>query len=294
MINVRSLLSTPGHRPRMLEKGLASEADAIIVDLEDSVPPAEKPAAREAVRAALVETRADGPLLYARVNPVGSDHLADDVAAIVAPGLAGVQLPKAESAEDVAEVDELLAAAEREAGVSPGSVGIIVSIESAIAVIRAYDILSASPRVVSAMAGVAENGDLQHDLGYEHTPDEVATLHVRSHVLLAARAAKIANPIDGVYSGVRDHAGFEASATLARCLGYRGKKLSHPSQIAAANRIFAPTDAELDFHRRVLAALEQAEAEGLGATVVDGLMVDIAMAQTARRMLARAEPARRA
>jgi citrate lyase subunit beta/citryl-CoA lyase len=285
MINVRSLLSTPGHRPAMLEKALGSQTDAIMVDLEDSVPVAEKPRARSALRAALESAAPGAPLLYARVNPVGTDLLAEDVAAIVAPGLAGVQLPKPESPDDVKHLSALLDEAETAAGVAPGTVGIIVSIESAIAVLRAYELLSASPRVVSAMPAVAENGDLHHDLGYQHTPDEVGTLHVRSHVLLAARAAGLANPIDGVFSGVRDLDAFAASARLARRLGYRGKKLSHPSQIALANEIFSPTAAELDFHRRVLDALAAAEAEGLGATTVDGLMVDIAMAQTARRVL---------
>jgi citrate lyase subunit beta/citryl-CoA lyase len=285
MNNVRSLLSTPGHRPGMLQKALGSQTDAIIVDLEDSVPPAEKPEARAALREALSSAGPDAPLLYARVNPAGTDLIAQDIAAIVAPGLAGVQLPKPESPEDVAHVAALLDAAEAASGVAPGTVGIIVSIESAIAVLRAYELLSASPRVVSAMPAVAENGDLHHDLGYQHTRDEVGTLHVRSHVLLAARAAGLTNPIDGVFSGVRDLEAFADSARLARKLGYRGKKLSHPSQIALANEIFSPTEAELDFHRRVLEALAAAEAEGLGATTVDGLMVDIAMAQTARRVL---------
>ncbi|HEY4094867.1 MAG TPA: CoA ester lyase [Baekduia sp.] len=285
MNNVRSLLSTPGHRPGMLEKALGSQTDAIIVDLEDSVPVAEKPRARSALRAALESAAPGAPLLYARVNPVGSGLIAQDIEAIVAPGLVGVQLPKAESPDDVQHVSALLDEAEAAAGVAPGTVGIIVSLESAIAVLRAYEILSASPRVVSAMPGVAENGDLQHDLGYQHTPDEIATLHVRSHVLLAARAARLENPIDGVFSGVRDLEAFEVSTRLARRLGYRGRKLSHPSQIALANEIFSPTEAELDFHRRVLATLAAAEADGLGATTVDGLMVDIAMAETARRVL---------
>ncbi|MDA0159247.1 CoA ester lyase [Solirubrobacter ginsenosidimutans] len=285
MRNVRSLLSTPGHRPRMLESALSSEADAIVVDLEDSVPPEFKPAARRAMRALLEDAPEDAPLLYARVN---HDAVATDVQAIVAPRLAGVQLPKAESPEAVQRLDELLGDAEAAAGVAPGTVEIIVSIESALAVLRAFELLSASPRVVSVMPAVAENGDLHADLGYVHTRDEIATLHVRSHVLLAARAAKLPNPIDGIYSGVRDLDGFIASAKLARTLGYRGKKLSHPSQIGPTNEIFAPTDDELDFHRRVLRALEEAEAQGLGATTVDGLMVDIAMGEMARRVLAQA------
>jgi citrate lyase subunit beta/citryl-CoA lyase len=285
MRSLRSLLSTPGNRPAMLEKALASEADALVVDLEDSVPAAERPQARVLVRE-LIDAHGGDAVLYVRVNPAGSPFVADDVEAIVAPGLVGVQLPKADGPEDVLALAELLDRAERTAGVEPGSVEILVSLESAVAVVRAYEILTASPRVGSAMPGVAENGDLQRDLGFLYTPDEEALQHTRAHVLLAARAAGLENPIDGVYGRVDDDAAFEASAMIARRLGYRGKKLIHPRHIAIANRVFMPSEQELEFHRRVLEALDDAEARGTAATVVDGQMVDAAMAVTARRMLA--------
>jgi len=279
---LRSLLSTPGNRPRMLEKGLASGADALVVDLEDSVPDGEKEQARALTRQ-LIDDRAADAVLYVRLD---SRHLAEDVAAVVAPGLVGVQLPKVERPEDVLALAELLDAAERDAGMPGGAVEILVSIESALAVVKAYEILSASSRVGSAMPGVAENGDLQRELGYEHTPDEVGLFHTRSSVLVAARAAGITNPIDGVYGRVDDDEGFVASATIARRLGYRGKKVIHPRHALLANQVFMPSAVELDFHRRVLVALEEAEARGSAATVVDGAMVDTAMAATARQALA--------
>lgn len=305
----RSLLSTPGNRPAMLEKALTCGADAIVADLQDSVPAGEKQHAREVVRE-LIERRAGGHSdaadadraaggsgavdatgatateILVRVNSAASGLLADDVAAIVTLGLAGVQLPQAESPQDVLMLARLLDDAERAAGLAPGSVEILVSLESAIAVLRAFEILTASPRVVATMPGIAENGDLEHDLGAVYTPDEVGTFHARAHVLLAARAAKLAHPVDGVYARVADEDGFVASATLARRLGYRGKKVIHPRHVPLANRIFQPTAAELDFSARVLAALDEAEARGGGATVVDGRMVDVAMAATARQVLA--------
>ncbi|MDO8211718.1 CoA ester lyase [Conexibacter sp. CPCC 206217] len=296
----RSLLSTPGNRPAMLAKALTCGADAIVADLQDSVPAGEKEHAREAVRE-LIERRGSGAAsasgaadapgasateILVRANSAASGLLADDVAAIVAPGLAAVQLPQAESPGDVLTLARLLDDAEAAAGLAPGSVEILVSLESAIAVLRAFEILSASPRVVATMPGIAENGDLEHDLGAVYTPDEVGTFHARAHVLLAARAAKLAHPVDGVYARVADEDGFVASATLARRLGYRGKKVIHPRHVPLANRIFQPTAAELDFSARVLAALDAAEARGGGATVVDGRMVDVAMAATARQVLA--------
>lgn len=288
MRHLRSLLSTPGNQPRMLEKGLTCGADALVVDLEDSVPDAEKERARALTRA-LIDDHAMDSVLYVRLD---SRNLAEDVAAVVAPGLVGVQLPKVQGPEDVLHLSELLDTAERAAGMPIGSVEILVSIESALAVVKAYEILSASPRVGSAMPGVAENGDLQRELGYEHTPDEIGLFHTRASVLVAARAAGISNPIDGVYSRLDDDEGFVASATIARRLGYRGKKVIHPRHAVLANEVFMPSEAELDFHRRVLTALEQAEAEGSAATVVDGTMVDSAMAATAREALAWADNTR--
>jgi citrate lyase subunit beta/citryl-CoA lyase len=282
---LRSLLSTPANRPRMLEKALTCGADAVVVDLEDSVPAAEKPRGRALTRELIADRGADA-VVYVRVNPIDSEHVAEDVAAVVAPGLVGVQLPKVSGPEDVLRLGELLDAAEAAAGMANGSVEILVSIESALAVVQAYDILSASPRVGSAMPGVAENGDLQRELGYEHTPDEIGLFHTRASVLVAARAAGITNPIDGVYGRVDDDDGFVASATIARRLGYRGKKVIHPRHARLANQVFMPSEAELDFHRRVLDALAEAEQRGSAATVVDGAMVDTAMAATARQALA--------
>jgi citrate lyase subunit beta/citryl-CoA lyase len=269
----------------MLDKALTYGADAIIVDLEDSVPAGEKDDARAATRA-FIERHGDEIPTYVRVNHAQHELLAGDLAAITVPGLAGIQLPKANRAEDVLSVSDQLDRLELERGLPPRGIEMIVSLESALGVLNAYEILSASPRVGSTMPGTAENGDLQADLGCEYTSDEIAFLHTRSHVLLSARAVGIDNPLDGVYSNVSDSEGFEATSRHARVLGYRGKKVIHPRQVEIANRVFAPSPAELDFHARVLEALEEAETRGSAATVVDGKMVDTAMVETARRVLA--------
>jgi citrate lyase subunit beta / citryl-CoA lyase len=240
MKSLRSLLSTPGNREDMLEKALSYGPDAVIVDLEDSVPVDEKDAARAATRSFIERAGPSFPV-YVRVNHAGRELQPADLDAVVVEGLTGIQLPKTGSPEDVRLVAGRLDELERERGLAPGGIEMIVSLESAIGVLHAYEILTASPRVGSTMPGTAENGDLQSDLGCEYTPDEIAFLHTRSHVLLCARAAGLENPIDGVYSRVGDAEGFEATSRHARILGYRGKKVIHPRQVEAANRIFAPT-----------------------------------------------------
>lgn len=202
-------------------------------------------------------------------------------------------IPKTDSPETIRTIDRTLSRLEQERGLSIGSIEVIVSIGSVGGVYHCYEILSAASRVASCVVGVAENGDLQRDVGYAHSTSGLETLYIRSKVILEARHAGILNPLDGVFSSFRDMDGFEAEASLARQLGYRGKNVIHPKQIEPANRIFMPTAKEVGFHERVLAALEIAEKEGKAATTVDGLMVDIAMAVNARRVLDWASRVRR-
>ncbi len=288
---LRSLLSVPGNQPRMLDKAAGYGADALILDLEDSVPLDRKAEARE-MSAEFISGGAGGALTYVRVNSFGSGLFEGDLEAIVLPGLRGIQCPKADSPEVIRAIDEKLLTLERERRLEPGSVEVIVGIESVAGVYRCYDILSAAARVGSCVVGVAVNGDLQRDVGYHHSDIGIESLYIRSKVIIEARHAGITNPLDGTYPAIRDMAGFEAEASRARQLGYRGKKLVHPGQIEAANRIFMPTAEEIDFQERVLAALEEADKEGKAATTVDGLMVDTAMAVNARRVLAWAKQAR--
>jgi citrate lyase subunit beta/citryl-CoA lyase len=139
--------------------------------------------------------------------------------------------------------------------------------------------------VVSLSFGGARDGDLNTDLGCVWSLDGPEMLHARQHTLLAARAARFDTPLDGVFADVRDSQGFERDTDLSRRLGYRGRKLIHPAQIEACNRLYRPTAAELDYYARVLEAFDQAVAQGSASTTVDGKMIDVAMAQAARRVL---------
>ncbi len=284
---LRSLLFVPGNKPRMHEKAAASGADALILDLEDSVPPAEKPAARQMVREALDRIR--GPAFFVRVNGEGTPWLADDVAAIVCEGLAGVMFPKVEQAAAVRQVDDLLTAAERRAALPAGRTEIILQIETAQGVRNTYELAAASPRVLSVCPGTARDGDLQRDLGASWSLNGPELLYARSRVLLEARAAGIAHVLDGVFADFQDDEGFLAEATLARRMGYFGKTLIHPRQIPLAHRAFTPTAKEVAYYRRLLETFDAAVAQGSAAVNLDGTMVDVAMAERARRFLALAE-----
>jgi citrate lyase subunit beta/citryl-CoA lyase len=284
MDHLRSLLSVPGNVPKMLQKSPSYGADALILDLEDSVPVDRKPEARLMVRE-FIESGRQGAVTFVRVNAIETGMLDDDLDAIIRPGLTGIQHPKTDSPDVVRKIDEKITALEEKRGLPVGSVEVILSIESVAGVYNCYSILSAAKRVGSCLVGIAENGDLQRDLGFVHTREGLETLFLRSKVILEARHAGIVNALDGVYSAVNDMEGFEMEAMMGRQLGYRGKKVIHPKHIEAANRIFMPTAKEIDFQERVLAALEEAEKRGSAATTVDGFMVDIAMAVNARRVL---------
>ena len=284
---IRSLLNVPADRPKMVEKAPSYGADALILDLEDAVAPAAKAEARIVAREAVEQWRnaTDGPPVYVRVNGLETALLEADLDAVVVTGLRGLQVPKVHAAADVMALDARLSALEATRGLPLGSIELMVSLESARGVHDAMAILSSAPRVGAVMIGTAEDADFQGDLGYLTTPDDIATLYARSHVVLVARAIGTVHPVDGVFADVRDPNGLERAARRARTLGYRAKKLIHPNQIDIVHRVFSPTDAELDRARRIVEAMDAAFAEGRGTTTVDGRMVDVAMAATARRLL---------
>ncbi len=162
---------------------------------------------------------------------------------------------------------------------------LVLSIESALGVLNAYDMALAAKRVVSSSFGGAQDGDLNTDLGCVWSSDGPEMMHARCHTLLAARAARFDSPLDGVYANVRDPEGFEKDTALSRRLGFRGRKLIHPSQIEPCNRLYAPSEQELDYYSRVLEAFDKAMAQGSASTTIDGKMIDEAMAKAARRVL---------
>ena len=282
---LRSLLIMPANRADMLAKSPTYGADALVFDLEDSVPVAEKPKARVLAREAIEKHRAENAI-YVRVNALQTGMLESDLDAVVTDGLLGIRLTKAESADGIRELDRMLTALEQQRGLQQGSIGIGPSLESAKGLWFAYEILSASPRMFCVVAGTAQDGDLQSELGYQWTAVGEEVLYVRSRILLAARAAGVEQVLDGSYTNIRDPEGLRACCEAARRLGYRGKSIIHPNQVEIVNRAFTPTQQELDYYQRVLEAFDVALARGSAATTVDGKLVDYAMVATAKSVLA--------
>jgi citrate lyase subunit beta/citryl-CoA lyase len=269
-------------------KALGAGADAVILDLEDSVAPQEKPAARAQVAAVIADagSRRVGPSeLHVRINhgPHGPDL--DDVAAITARGLTGIRVPKIGSADHVRAIARALDTLERDAGMAPGTVRLYLSIETAAAALAAAE-LAAAPRVARLVFGAT---DFLADLASPGTTDGPATALARGLLVLASRAGGIGAPVDCVHTALDDEDGLRSSARAARELGFFGKSVIHPRQIRAVHEVFTPTDQELSAARRVL---DHAEAHGAGATQLDGELIDAAVVARARRLVAMTDPSR--
>jgi citrate lyase subunit beta/citryl-CoA lyase len=281
----RSFLYVPANREKFLEKAIGLPSDAFICDLEDSVPVAEKAVARAGVGE--YAPKIAGDRVWVRVNGLETGFAADDLDAVIGvAGLAGIFLPKVETPDEVNRWDAMIGTLESERGLTPGAIKVVISIESALGVLNAYAMATAAVRIVSLTFGGAQDGDLNTDLGCAWSIDGPEMLHARAHTLLAARAARFDTPLDGVFADVRDAEGFARDTALSRRLGYRGRKLIHPAQIEPCNRLYRPSAAELDYYARVLEAFDQAVAQGSASTTVDGRMIDLAMANAARRVLA--------
>jgi citrate lyase subunit beta/citryl-CoA lyase len=280
----RSFLYVPANREKFLDKALALPSDAFIFDLEDSVPAAEKEHARAGVKA--YAPKIADQRVWVRVNGLETGLAEADLDAVIGiSGIAGIFLPKVESHDEVVRWDRMIAALEQARALAVGTTRLVLSIESARGVLNAYAMALGAARVASLTFGGAQDGDLNTDLGCVWSIDGPEMMHARCHTLLCARAARFDSPLDGVFANVRDPEGFEQDTALSRRLGYRGRKLIHPSQIEPCNRLYAPTQAELDYYTRVLEAFDKSLAQGSASTTVDGKMIDVAMANAARRAL---------
>ena len=282
-MKLRSLLFVPGDSERKFAKALTTGADALILDLEDSVAPSAKPAARAAVAERLGATPAR---CFVRINALDSGLALDDLKAVVKPGLDAVMLPKAEGGADVARVGAYLDAFETVAGMARGTVKIIVvATETAPAMFALSSYAPAHERLLALTWG---GEDLAAALGAanNHEPDGAWTfpyLVARAHCLFAAAAADV-TPIDTIHADFRDPAGLEADCRRSRRDGYLGRMAIHPDQVAVINACYGASEAEILFARRVVGAFEA--TPGAGTLALDGKMIDIPHLKAARKLLA--------
>ena len=287
-MKMRSLLFVPGDSERKFAKARGIGADVLILDLEDSVAPANKADARTQVAALLDDTAPRDWAFFVRPNALDSGLTADDLAAVVRPGLDGLLIPKADSAADVDTISSMLEPLERAAGMAPGSVRIaVIATETPIAIFNLGSFTPAHPRLVGLTWGAE---DLATAIGATSNKDEHGHLTepfrlARNLCLFGATAAGVA-PIDGVYTDFRDVEGLEADCRHARRDGFTGRLAIHPDQVAIINRCFTPSEEEVAHARTVIDAF--AANPGAGTLGIGGKMYDIPHLKAAQKVVAAA------
>lgn len=276
----RSALYLPGSNARALEKARTLPADCLILDMEDAVSPDSKELARRQI-AESISRGGYGPReVLIRVNGLNTPWGADDVAAVAKIGADGIVFPKIESP---AEVRAAVAALDR-AG-APADLTVWVMAETPQGVLQIEAIAGATPWLGGIIMGTS---DLAKETRVRHTPDRIGFIAALSLCVLAARAHGL-EILDGVHLDLSDEAGFRVACNQGRDLGFDGKSLIHPQQLAIANEVFAPAAADVQEARTIIAAWEHARQEGKGVTVVNGRLVENLHVEQARRTLAMTE-----
>ncbi|MDE1179938.1 CoA ester lyase [Paraburkholderia sp.] len=280
---MRSKLFVPASRPELFAKALASAADALSFDLEDSVAAERKPQARAALRELFRSGdigQADRrKVLIVRVNAIDTPHFSADIDAVAQRGVDLINLPKPETADDVRAAAAALDKAEAANGVTT-PIRLLLNVESPKALRHAAELAAAHPRVAGLQLGL---GDLFEPLGIARR--EVAAIQQAMFTLRIAAGEAGVFAYDSAFANIKDEAGFRAEAQLARSMGFLGKSCIHPAQIALANEVFRPSDDDIAHAVRVVEAAREADANGIGAYVVDGKMIDPPFVERARALV---------
>jgi len=292
---LRSWMFVPGHRQRMIDKGLASRADAVMLDIEDGVAESEKDTARRTIAESLdrVAEALNGPeppctpARYVRINSVGHARMHADLEAVIRPGLEGLVIPKIETLDQVRVVQEILDERESGAGMAAGATRLLVAIESPLGLLNAHAIAGSSPRIIGLIFGAEDYGK-EIGLPFQREKEARDLLYARSAMVVAAAAAHV-QCVDGVWPDFKDIEGLGAFTLQARRLGFTGMSLIHPGQIDTINAAFTPTAAEVDYCRQVVEAFKAATARGDGSIAFGGQLIDPPIVERAVRTLELAE-----
>ena len=283
MSNPLITLYIPGTREDMILKSAKYEPDAVIIDLEDSVPMNLKAETRVKI-AGLIPQLSMPPIIRVNSEP---ELIEDDLKAVVSDKIKCILVPMAEDVGAINHADRIVSKIENERGLEPDSIKFILMMESVLGVLRCYDLATAANRVESIAFGSAEDGDLQRELGCAFSIEGTELLYARSKVVLEARAAKLPYVLDGAFSDVKNLEALRADCTLSRRLGYDGRTLIHPSHIAVAREAYSLPEEEIAHYRKAVEEFEAAEAKGLAAVQVNGKLIDYAMYKQAKTVLAR-------
>lgn len=271
----------PGNNPGLMADAHIYGPDALMFDLEDSVKLSEKDSARFLVYQALKTIDYGDIEKVVRVNPLNTPYGKADIEAMVFAGADIIRLPKSETAQDVIEVDEWITECEKKAGLEQGSVGMMAAIESGLGILNVLSIAQASPRLIGIAIGAE---DFVTDLKTTRSPGGSELFTARSMLVFAARAAGIA-VLDTVFADVNDDEGFRREVETIKQLGFDGKSVINPRQIAPVVEIFTPTAKEIEHAERVVEAIKEAEEKGLGVISLNGKMIDKPVVDRAQRVL---------
>jgi citrate lyase subunit beta/citryl-CoA lyase len=278
---LRSVLFLPGNTPNMLLNGALLGADGIIIDLEDAVSPDEKDAARILTRNLVRALKFRGCGIIIRINSTETPYWQKDLDAVIPQKPDAVMPAKVSSGDDVRVVSAYIEKIEKEKGLAPGKTGIVPLIETALGIENAFDIARSDKRVAALFLGAE---DLTADLRCKRTRDGSEILYARSRLVNAARAAKI-EAWDTPFTAIDDEEGLRADAELAKSLGYSGKAAISPRQISLINRIFSPSEEDIEYAQSVFRAIEDARVRGKGAVSLNGKMIDAPIVERARQVL---------
>lgn len=282
---LRSMLFVPGHNEKLLDKASQSDADALILDIEDSVMPvSNKEIARKLIKKKVSEGLFKKFSVFCRTNDRESGHLLKDVSSLTIEGIAGFVYPKSKDGKDIYFFDKLLETIEYEKGIEVGMYKIVPLIETSAAVVHAHEICLASNRVIAIAFGCE---DFIADLEGIHDPDGRSLLMPRATIAAAARAAGVI-PVDTVHVNVHDLADLEKNIKLARTLGFEGMLLLHPKEISVAHQYFSPTEEEVKSAKEMLRLSDEAKKMNKGVAVIDGKFIGPPMVIHARKILNKA------
>jgi citrate lyase subunit beta/citryl-CoA lyase len=280
----RSFLFAPGNHPRRVEKALTLGADATILDLEDACPIAEKVATRAVVVAAYQKPRKC--LGYVRVNAMSTEWGYGDIVAVVQKGIDGIILPKLETVDEIRAADWVISNLERERGLPKGSIDVIPILETGKGLANIRGICAAGTRIKRLAFGA---GDFTLDMNITWSRSEAELLPYRSECVLASRAGGMEPPIDTVWVDIKDAEGFRASVANIKGLGFQGKMCIYPDQVPVVNEMLAPTAAEVEWSKKVVAAFAEAEKAGSASIQLEGKFIDYPIVYRAERVIAMAE-----
>jgi citrate lyase subunit beta/citryl-CoA lyase len=281
---IRTALFAPGNRPDRVEKALGLDADAVIMDLEDAVPIAEKESTRKTVRDLL--DKYPGKRMYVRINALNTPYAKEDIAALGSKNIVGLMLPKVESPDDLIAFGRLLTDLEKDSGLIEGSLKVLSICETAKGLEKIYSIASVKTEPNRDMIVAFGAADYTLDLGISLTREGRELDYPRTRLPIASKAAGIGPPLDTPWMvDLKDIDGLVADAQKAKAYGFQGKIVIHPTQIQPCHDVFTPTQAEIDYARKIVEAFEAAERDGKAAIQLDGRFIDYPVVERARRTI---------